>query len=97
MNLKDRVEISPHVMTQGIAEELVLLDLQGEAYFGLDPVGTRMWNLLAEGACFKEVVDAMAEEYEVSEAQLESDLIDLVRRLKNEGIVSVVSTGESNK
>jgi len=97
MNMKDRVEISPHVMTQGIAEELVLLDLQGEAYFGLDPVGTRMWNLLAEGGSLKEVVDTMATEYEVSEAQLESDLIDLVIRLKGEGIVSVVTTTESDR
>ena len=84
-------------MTQGIAEELVLLDLQGEAYFGLDPVGTRMWNLLAEGDSLKEVVDTMATEYDVSEAQLESDVVDLVVRLKDEGIVSVVTTTESGR
>ena len=38
----------------------VLLDLESERYFGLDPVGTRIWALLGEGASIGAVVETLA-------------------------------------
>lgn len=96
MNFKDIVEISPHVMTQAIAEELVLLDLQGEAYFGLDPVGARMWNLLSEGNSLEQVVEAMILEYDVSKEELIQDLSGLVERLQEEGMAKLVTSSTTN-
>ena len=68
---------------------MVLLDLDTGIYFGLDPVGTRMWNLLAEHRATEKVVEAMLGEYEVEEARLRGDLEDLVRKLAEKGLVKV--------
>ena len=43
-----KITISPEVMSQEVSGETVLLDLQSESYFGLDEVGTRIWQLLQE-------------------------------------------------
>ena len=87
MNLPATVTISPQVMARRVADEVVLLDLASGNYFGLDAVGARAWELLAEGRAVPEVLDAIASEYEVTREQLESDLARLLHELGAAGLV----------
>ena len=84
-----RVSIPKGVVYRELEGEMVLLDLDTGIYFGLDPVGTRMWNLLAEHRATEKVVEAMLGEYEVEEPRLRGDLEDLVRKLAEKGLVKV--------
>lgn len=81
-----RVELSKDVMVRHLEGEAVLLDLGSQRYFGLDEVGSRIWDLLAEGRALAEVVDALAAEYEVERARLEGDVTELVERLEAAGL-----------
>jgi hypothetical protein len=81
------VTIPPEVMARQVGDETVLLDLASGKYFGLDPVGTRMWHLLAEGKPLAAVCDAIAAEFEVARPQVEEDLQQLLAELKTEGLV----------
>lgn len=83
----DKIFVSEQVLSQQIGEEIVLLDLAGECYFGLDPVGTRFWGLLNSGLGFPEIVKTMTGEFEVSQMQLEADLQELLSKLVNAGLV----------
>ena len=49
MNLNCSYKIPSTVMTRTIGDETVILDLAGGTYFGLDPVGARIWQLIEEG------------------------------------------------
>ena len=64
-----------------------MLDLNGENYFGLDSVGTRIWQLLQEHSDLQKVYDTMLEEYDVESEQLEKDLAELVTKLVEAGLV----------
>ena len=46
VSLATRFQISDDVLVQAVGGELVILDLNQEKYFGLDPVGARIWALL---------------------------------------------------
>ena len=48
MSLESRVRIPESVLFQELDGEAVLLHLESGVYFGLDPIGTRMWHLLEE-------------------------------------------------
>jgi hypothetical protein len=76
-----KVQISPDVLFQEVAGEIVLLDLESENYFGLDAVGARIWTLLQTGSKVGEVVDALLQEFDVDRATLEADVADLLERL----------------
>ena len=65
-----------------------MLDLAKGAYFGLDPVGARMWQLLAEGKTLAEVCDAIVEEYDATRDAIERDLLALVDDLKAQGLIA---------
>lgn len=67
--------------------EAVVLDLESGTYFGLNGVGTRMWQLLEEHGRLRVVFDRLADEFDVAGDRLEQDLIDLVSRLVDKGLV----------
>jgi len=93
ITLESRVAISPEVMMQEVGGEAVLLDLKSESYFGLDEVGTRIWQLVEQDGHLKAVHAALLAEYEVDSARLEQDLKDLIARLAEAGLVSEETAG----
>lgn len=83
------VTMSPDVLFQDLEGEAVLLNLANEKYYGLDDVGTRMWQALEEHGHVETVVLRMLAEYEVDESTLRKDLADLIGKLSETGLVSV--------
>lgn len=88
--LSSNLTISTEVLTQEVDGETVLLDLQSESYFGLDAVGTRIWQLLQEQCELQKVFDTMLEEYDVDAQQLENDLNELLEKLLDAKLITVV-------
>ena len=86
-----RVEISPSVIYRDVSGEIVLLNLQSGVYYGLDPVGSRMWQLLMEQRPLDDVCSVMLEEYDVAAEVLRADLSRLVDELSSKGLVTVHS------
>jgi len=84
----DRFRISDEVLSQEVNGETVLLDLEGESYFGLNEVGTRIWQLLQAEATIADTINTLSEEYDVSREQLESDVGDLLDKLAEAGLVA---------
>ncbi|MEH6552207.1 MAG: PqqD family protein [Pseudomonadales bacterium] len=82
-------EISDDVLFQQVAGEAVLLDLQGEEYFGLNEVGVRVWQLLQEGHSANSVVAALLAEYAVAKPQLSDDVKGLLSQLQERGLIRI--------
>lgn len=78
---------SPDVLHQELGGETVLLNLADEQYFGLDAVGTRVWQLLVETHRATEVMARLQQEFEVTPERLEADLSALLSELLDAGLV----------
>ena len=85
------VNLSPDALFQEVSGETVILDIASEAYFGLDAVGTRVWQLMRENGQTQLVFDAMLREFEVEPDALERDLADLLARLEEAGLITFAS------
>ena len=88
-SLAARVTVPTDVLVQEVSGETVLLSLETERYYGLNQVGTRMWELLAESGDVKTVFQKLLEEFEVDESTLRSDLTELIEDLVDDGLLSV--------
>ena len=80
-NVSGRLRVHPSVLCRELAGETVLLNLESGVYYGLDAIGTRAWNLLAEERSIADVCSIMLDEFDVSQGTLEEDLTTLVREL----------------
>jgi hypothetical protein len=94
-SLPTQVEISPEALFQELEGETVLLNLQNERYYGLDDVGTRMWQLLAENGDVAAAFAQLLKEYDVDAVRLEADLATLIGRLAEAGLLTVTGPAGS--
>ncbi len=76
-------------VSSDLGGEVAILDLKAGTYYGLDEVGNRVWTLIQEPTSVKEVRDVLLSEYEVEPERCERDLISLLQRLADEGLVEV--------
>jgi hypothetical protein len=69
--------------------ETVILHFDKGLYFGLNDVGTIVWNQIQCPRTVREIRDAIMREYEVSTDQCEHDLMQLIQELSKQGLIEV--------
>lgn len=81
-----------------ISDDVVSCDLDGEAailnidsgiYFGLDPIGAKIWNSLKKPCEISDLMKMILNEYDVDEEILKNDLFELVNDLMKYGLVKI--------
>jgi hypothetical protein len=83
------IRIPDGVVCRVVDGEAVILNLDSGIYFGLDSVGTRMWELLAEHGSTESAITPLLAAYDVEEKQLREDLDALARKLAEHGLVTI--------
>jgi len=87
--IKQTVQVKPDVLSQHVSGETVLLDLNSENYFGLNDVGTHIWQLIQEQNDLQKIYDKLLEEYEVDADRLRRDFDEIISQLKDVGIITL--------
>ena len=87
--MKSRVETPEGVLVRELQGESVLLNLESESYFGLDDVGTRMWQALASTSSVDAAFKMLLAEFDVEPDRLRSDLAAFVDTLAEAGLIRV--------
>ena len=72
-----------------LGEESAILNMKNSVYYGMNQVGTRVWNLLQQPRSVEELRDVLVSEYEVEPGRCEQDLLSLLEKMWNEGLVEV--------
>jgi hypothetical protein len=72
-----------------LGDESAILNMKNSVYYGLDAVGTRVWNLLRQPRSVREVCDTILAEYEVDPDRIQRDLLALLAEMKSEGLIEV--------
>jgi hypothetical protein len=79
--LHEKVAILPDAIARRMGDETVILHLGSGTYFGLEEVGSRIWDLIAEEKSLAEICDILLGEYQVSRHLLERDIAVLIEDL----------------
>ncbi len=94
VSLDSRVRIPESVVFKELAGETVLLHLDSGVYFGLDPVGTRIWQLLQQHRQLRDVLPALVQEFEVEEEPCRADLLQFGATLCSHGLLELIPAAE---
>jgi hypothetical protein len=84
-----RFVVSPDQVSCDLGGEAAILQLKSAIYYGLDPVGARVWDLLRTPKTLAELRDAIVAEYEVEPDRSERDLRDLLEKLTAERLIEI--------
>ena len=85
----ERAVVPSNVLIRFLDQESVLLNLETERYFGLDAVGTRMWQVVTEAATVEAALARLVEEYDAPLETLRTDLTNLLQHLVDNGLIAM--------
>lgn len=90
LSSQSRIAIAQHQASCDLAGETAIVNLKNGVYYGLDPVGTHVWNRLGRvTTTFGELCDGLIEEYDVEKSRLEADLRSFLRELADQGLIEI--------
>jgi hypothetical protein len=94
VDLTTIVCVTENEVSTRVGEEAVILDLDNAVYYGLDPVGARIFELLVRPTPLHDVLSSVLAEFEVDEDTARTDLLALVGDLLEKRLV-VVTSGDA--
>jgi hypothetical protein len=83
------VVAADHQTSTEVDGESVILDLEEGVYYGLNPVGARIWSEIQEPATVEEITAAILAEYDVNAEECREDVISLLQDLKENDLIEV--------
>jgi hypothetical protein len=83
------IKRNKEVFASEIDDEVVMMHVDTGKYYGMDTVGSRIWELIAEEIQVKEVIGKLMEEYDVEEEQCKKDVLEFLNELYENKLVEV--------
>ena len=89
LSLYSVVVATPEQVSCALGDEAAILSMKNSVYYGMNPVGARVWNMLGEPRSIVQLRDALLDEYEVEPNRCEQDLLQLLEHMRSEGLIEV--------
>jgi len=75
------------VATADMEGETVMINIENGKYYGIDPVGSRIWELLTDPQSTATLVERLCDEYEVEPERCKEDVLAFLNYLWGEALV----------
>lgn len=76
-------------VSSSLEDEEVILHLESGTYYGLNPVGRRIWTLIQSPTDVKAICERLLAEFDAESEQIEQDVLALLEDLMEEDLVHV--------
>ncbi len=70
--------------------ETVMMSIEKGNYYGMEPVASRIWELIGKPAKVGDIIDMLTDEYEVSHEDCEKDVLYFLNELASDNMIEVV-------
>lgn len=94
LRLDTTVAASPDHISSDLGEEAVILGLSRGRYYGLNRVSLFIWRHIQTPRQISSICDQVVAEFKVDRERAEADVLELVSKLADEGLVRL-TCGES--
>ena len=74
-----------------VGDEVAVLGLEQGIYYGLNPTGARIWELVRSPIKVSEIHRTIVEEYDIDEETARRDLLEVLARLQESALIEVGS------
>jgi len=89
INLKSIVSHANGFVAADMDGEKVMLNIEKGNYYGLDGIGSCIWELIEKPCTVQQVVSSLLQEYDVEEEQCQNEVLIFVRELHSQGLVVI--------
>ncbi len=84
-----RIVRRPPVLSTEVEGEVVMMDMENGLYYGLDAIGTDIWQRLEEPMTVGELVAGLSQSYAADREIIERDVSALLLRMAEHGLIDI--------
>lgn len=85
----DIIVASPHQVSCRVGEDVVVLGVRDSAYFGIQGVGTFVWDVIQQPITLRAIRERVLAEFETSAEQIDTDIAYLLNELLAADLIEV--------
>lgn len=89
LDVSSKICQSKEIDATDLNEEKVMMNLDKGRYFALNPVGSRIWDIIEKEICVSEIVNVLLNEYDIDKESCEKSVINFLRILKDAELIRV--------
>ena len=76
-------------VTAKVDDEVVMMSMQQGEYYGLDSIGSRIWELFAKPNSVENIIGTLMQEYDVDRKTCEKDVQEFIQKLVDKGLLKI--------
>jgi len=77
------------IVDSNIDGETVMMSIENGKYYGLDDIGSRIWELIEKPVKVSDLIDALLEQFDVDRKTCERDVLKFLNELNEDKILGV--------
>ena len=89
VTLETTIQRSQELLASNIGDEVVMMSIENSAYYGLDPVGSKIWEMISEPMRVSDLCEQLMERFDVSAEQCQADVLKFLNEMYDEGMLQV--------
>ncbi len=75
------------ILVNEVGGETVMMSIENGTYYGMNPTGNYIWNLLQEESSIEELLVKLSNTYNLSEDQCQKEVLPFVQTMIDEKIL----------
>lgn len=89
LSVNSTVVASKEPVFSHVGEDVVLLNPTDGKYYGLNPIGARIWTLLQQPILVSQLLATLLDEYDVEPHECERDLLEILGQLAEQSLIEL--------
>jgi len=89
LNLQSIIKRNPGLVSSEIDSERIMMNIETGEYFGLDSVGSRIWELIENPVRLNNLIEILIDEFDVTQEQCETDTLEFIKQLLDKELVII--------
>ncbi len=81
---------NPDLIGADMDGEMVMMSIDKGAYYGINNMGSWIWNLLENEMTVLAIIDSVCDAYEVEAKQAHKDIMEFLSNLLEHGLVIII-------
>jgi hypothetical protein len=80
----------PDMLFSHIDDEVVMMSIESGEYYGLNPIASKIWELLEKPHTTVQLVELLMQEFDVDEQTCREDVLQFLRQMLQKNLITVV-------
>jgi hypothetical protein len=91
ISIDSSIMLDENVVSCELDGEVAILNMKNGVYYGLNPVGAAVWNLIEmeNNVNVAQIIERIVDEYDVEKDECHKDIIELIEQLLKNGLVQI--------